>query len=73
MQILITIGILIVSSFLAAALAPKPPKQKAALLEEFDVPTAEEGREIPDVFGTVLIRDPNVLWYGDLGVKKVTV
>jgi hypothetical protein len=29
------------------------------------VPTAEDGREIPVVFGTKDITGPNVVWYGD--------
>jgi len=56
----------IISTIIQALLAPKPPKPKPAALADFDVPTAEEGRPIPVVFGTVLIRGPNVVWYGDL-------
>lgn len=64
--------ILIVASFVSAALAPKPPKPPPASLEEFDVPVAEEGRPIPVVFGTVTITWPNVLWYGDLRSTPIT-
>ncbi|MCM2480210.1 hypothetical protein [Serpentinimonas maccroryi] len=58
--------IFVVSSFLSAALAPRPPAPKPAALADIDAPTAEEGRPIPVVFGAVLIRGPNVVWYGDL-------
>lgn len=60
----IIIGIL--SYALQLALTPKPPNAKAKSLEDFQAPTAEEGREIPVSFGTVDIADPNVTWYGDL-------
>jgi hypothetical protein len=60
----IIIGIL--SYALQLALAPKPQNAKAKSLEDFQAPTAQEGREIPVVFGTCDIADPNVTWYGDL-------
>ena len=55
------------------ALAPRPKAEtpKAAGLDELDLPTAEEGRPIPVVFGTVLLRGPNVTWAGDLRVEPV--
>lgn len=53
------------------ALQPRPPKPKPAALEDFDVPTAEENRPIPVVFGTVKLTGPNVLWYGDLGSSPI--
>ena len=48
------------------ALAPKPQNAPAAGINEIDVPTAEEGREIPVLFGCRKIKSPNVVWYGDL-------
>ena len=60
------IFLLVVSAFISAALAPKPPAPKPASIKDFDVPVAEEGRPIPVVFGTVTITGSNVLWYGDL-------
>ena len=62
----VQIAIMIVAALVAYALAPKPPVPKPASLEDFDVPTAEEGRPIPVIFGTVWIKGPNCLWYGDL-------
>jgi hypothetical protein len=53
------------------AIQPKPPKPKPAALSEFDVPTAEENRPIPVVFGTKRVRGPNVLWYGDLSSAPI--
>ncbi|MGE4366216.1 hypothetical protein [Thermomonas sp.] len=67
----VQIGIMIVSALLSYALAPKPQPPKPASITDFDVPTAEEGREIPVVFGTVWVTGPNVLWYGDLGTAPI--
>lgn len=71
MTFLIQLAVLVVSSYVSAALAPKPPKPKPASLTDFDVPTAEEGRPIPVVFGTVWVTGPNVIWYGDLSTKAI--
>jgi hypothetical protein len=60
-------------SALSYALSPRPKTEvpRAAGLDELDLPTAEEGRPIPVVFGTVLITGPNVVWAGDLKVKPI--
>lgn len=61
----------IVTLVLSIALSPKPPKPKAAALEDFDIPVAEEDRPIPVVFGTVRITGANVTWFGDLRTTKI--
>lgn len=71
MNFAIQLVLLVVSYFVSAALAPKPPQPKSAALEEFDIPVAEEGRAIPVVFGEVLLSDPNVMWYGDLRTTAI--
>ena len=58
--------VIVVAALVSVALAPKPPEPKPASLSDVDAPTAEEGRPIPVVFGTVLLRGANVVWYGDL-------
>jgi hypothetical protein len=63
--------VLVVSAFIAAALAPKPPAPKPASMQDFDVPTAEEDREIPVVFGTVTVTGPNVIYYGGLNSEPI--
>lgn len=62
---------LVVTALVSVALAPKPPEPKPASLSDIDAPTAEEGRPIPVVFGTVLIRGANVVWYGDLEAEPI--
>ena len=63
--------LLIVSSLISAALAPKPPQPKPAALEDFEIPLAEEGRPLAVVFGTVLITSPTLMWYGDLRTTAI--
>lgn len=61
----------IVALILSVALAPKPPDAKAAAFDDFDFPIAEEGREIPVIFGEVELKGANTLWYGSLGWVKI--
>lgn len=64
-------ALLIISTLIVSAFAPKTPKPKAAVLADFDVPTADQGRPIPVIFGTCLVEDPNVVWYGDLDTSAI--
>ena len=54
-------------------LTPKPELEdaRAATLDEFDFPTATEGRMQPLGWGTDKIAGPNVLWYGDLNTYPI--
>lgn len=52
---------------------PKPESRPPAGLGDFQVPTAEVGREIPVLFGRRKLEGPNVVWYGHLrtvAIKK---
>lgn len=46
---------------------PKPPKPLS--LEQFDIPTAEEGRPVQVLFGKKYVAASNVVWYGDFRVR----
>lgn len=71
MNFVVQIIIMIVSAYLSWALAPKPPAPKPAILDDFDVPQAEEGRPIGVVFGNVIIKSPTLVWWGDLSTEKI--
>lgn len=60
------VAVFVVALYVASKNIPKPQNVKPAALEEIEAPTAEEGLEIPVLFGTRLITGPNVIWYGDL-------
>jgi hypothetical protein len=46
---------------------PKPPKPEAA--QDLKNPTAEAGRPIPVVFGTLTVKGVNILWFGDKSIR----
>lgn len=58
--------IYVVALIVAISMIPKPQSQPPPGLGDIKAPTAEEGREIPVLFGTRVIEGPNVVWYGDL-------
>lgn len=68
---------LVIMAALAYVLAPKPKKPKVGAgrkpltLEQFDIPTAEEGRPIQVLFGKKYVASSNVVWYGHLKTTKV--
>ena len=64
----------LIGTGIAYLMAPKPPKPRHARavgLEQFTVPTAEEGRPIQVLFGSRYITGPNIVWYGDLQAKGI--
>lgn len=65
------IAVFIVSLVVSYAMMPKPQSQPPAGLGDINVPTAEEGREIPVLFGTRVLYGPNVVWYGDLRTEAI--
>lgn len=65
------IAVLVISVLVQYALQPKTPQPQAAELKDFYAPTADEGRPVPVVFGTVLVRSANVVWYGDLRTTPI--
>jgi hypothetical protein len=66
--------LLIALTVVGALLTPKPhfgqPQPNA--LGDFRFPTAEEGRAIPIICGTVKIQGGNSVWWGDLEVVAIT-
>jgi hypothetical protein len=71
MNFLIQLVVMIVAALITAALQPKPPVPKPLSITDFDIPTAEEGRPIPVVFGEVLVKGSNVVWYGNLTTSPI--
>lgn len=61
----------VVAFVVAVSMIPKPQDPTPASFEDLEAPTAEEGRDIPVLFGTRDISGPNVVWYGDLKVEAV--
>lgn len=57
------IAVFIVSLVLSFAM-PRPHVDQPAALQTVTAPTAQVGKEIGVLFGTRLLEDPNVVWYG---------
>lgn len=55
----------VVSVALNLIFAPRPKAPKPEEARDIELPTAEAGRPIPVVFGTLRITGLNVLWYGE--------
>jgi len=54
-----------------AAQIPKAPVPPPPEFDDLRVPTAEQGKSIPVVFGTLRLTSPNVLWYGNLRYSSI--
>jgi len=67
------VGVAIAASIAIRLLTPKPKPPKPSSIGDFNVPTATEGRAIPVVWGTCLLRGGNVTWYGDLFAQEVLI
>jgi hypothetical protein len=69
-----TLILLAITILLSELLRPKPNIENArpAGLGDFQFPTATEGRPVPLIWGTVRLKGPNVVWYGDLTQEAIT-
>jgi hypothetical protein len=61
----------VITTVIGALLAPRPPKPAAPTPGNLDVPVAEAGKPIPVLFGTRVIRQANVVWYGDVKTTEI--
>lgn len=60
-------------NIIAYAIMPKPKTPKPEAAKALEEPTAEAGKPISWVFGSLTIKDPNVLWFGDKSIKTYKV
>lgn len=65
------IAIVVVSIAISYALAPRPPKPTDAEPEDTKIPKIPKGEPIPVVFGTVWLKKPGVLFWGDKSVRAI--
>lgn len=59
--------IIAVVSFL---LSPKP-KSPSVTASPVEMPVVETGTPIPVIFGTVWLKDPHIVWYGDVRTEAI--
>lgn len=71
MSIWVYVAILIVSTIVQAALAPKPQSRRPEAIEEIDFPQAEEGTPQPVIFGDCWTGDWMVLAVGNYSTEEI--
>lgn len=64
-MILINLAIGLALSVVGYLLAPRPKPPKPGEAAQMNDPVAEAGKPIPVVFGTITVKEPNVLWFGE--------
>ena len=69
----LTIGIAFTVSVISYLIQPKPKFTRPDMVRDIEVPTAEAGRPIPKVFGTITVQGLNVLWYGDKSTRQYQI
>lgn len=70
---LIQIVIAVALAVISYALTPKPKKQQPQATRDSDDPTAQAGRPIPVVFGTINVKGGNILYFTDKGKVEYEV
>jgi hypothetical protein len=65
----IQLAVLIVATVISYLLRPEV-KTEIPEVEDMENPTADAGRPIPVVFGTMQVTGLNVLWFGDKEYKE---
>lgn len=63
----------VVTTVLSALLAPRPKVQDArpGQIGDKDIPMASQDAPIPVLFGTRVLSQPNVVWWGDVRVIPI--
>lgn len=68
-QLLIGLALNIV----AYLIMPKPKQPKPEAAKDLENPTAEAGRPIPVVSGSITVKGLNVLWFGENRTNNRTI
>lgn len=71
MNFVVQLVIAIVLAVISYVLAPKPAKPQPGTLQ--GVPIADQGTPIAVVFGTRLVKQPVVTWWGDVRTEAIRV
>jgi len=71
--IIIYLILLVISTVLQLLLTPKPKTPKLMPSDIENVPIATAGKPIPVVLGRRFVRQPNVVWWGDVEAEPITM
>jgi len=72
-QFLVALLVAVVLNVVAYLLMPKPKQPKPDSAKDADNPTAEAGKEIPVIFGSVTIKGINVLDFCDKSIRTYEI
>lgn len=61
----------LVMSLIGVLLRPKPEQPKPSTIDDVKIPITEEGQEVGKVYGTVWMKAPQVVWYGDFQASPI--
>lgn len=70
---IVQVIVAIVLAIVSYALTPQPDGQPSSATKELEAPTAESGRPIIVVFGTVLVKSLNTLYSTDKRTRNYEV
>ena len=73
MYLFLQLVLSIALSLLASALMPRPKAETPPASDPLEAPTADAGRPIPVIFGDLIVKDPNCLWFGDISIRMKKV
>lgn len=63
----------LIINVVAYMIMPKPKQAKPPAAQDMEDPVAEAGKPMPVVFGTILVKGLNVLWFGNKSIFKYKV
>lgn len=70
MSLLYSLVMMVISYAIQMILMPRP-ENNDAVVGDMDIPTAEDGKTIPVVFGTILLKDSNIIDYFDAQAEAI--
>ncbi|MGN5375793.1 hypothetical protein [Sphingomonas hankookensis] len=73
MAFLVLLAVAVALLVVSYALMPKPKQPKPGAVQDLDNPTAEAGREIPVIFGTITVKGLNVLDFSEKSIRSYEV
>jgi hypothetical protein len=73
MAFFVLLAIVVALLVISYAIMPKPKQPKPGAVQDLDNPTAEAGREIPVIFGTITVKGLNVLDYSEKSINSYQV
>jgi hypothetical protein len=69
----VSIIIALIMAVISYMITPKPKQPQPPATQDLEGPTADAGRPVPVVFGTITMKGVNCMWFGDSYRKQIKV